>query len=194
MPVRYGHLQIHDHAAAGSGKTAAQQAVEAALPAKLTGHPVQVVYSRREEFFFRQLPARRGDQDSRGSAGGQESCCGTAASSAPANAQPTRSTTSRKIKLVEPRYEDLETSVILTAGKTSELRQSMKPLPAPKVPFGMIRTEYPAGASKFAAVYVNDHYMGHAGEFNNSVHGSNCRRASTMSGASRKAALPSGST
>lgn len=34
------------------GKTAAQQGVEAALLAKLTGQPVQVVYSRREEFFF----------------------------------------------------------------------------------------------------------------------------------------------
>lgn len=34
------------------GKTAAPQGVEAALLAKLTGRPVQVVYSRREEFFF----------------------------------------------------------------------------------------------------------------------------------------------
>lgn len=59
----------------------------------------------------------------------------------------------------------------LTAGKTSELHQSMKPLPAPKGPFGMIRTEYPAGSNKFAAVYVNDHFMGHAGEFNNSMQG-----------------------
>lgn len=76
-----------------------------------------------------------------------------------------------KVKLAEPRYEDVETTVTLAAGKTSELRQSMKPLPAPKGPFGMIRTEYPAGSNKFAAVYVNDHYMGHAGEFNNSVQG-----------------------
>ena len=34
------------------GKTAAPQGVEAARLAKLTGRPVQVVYSRREEFFF----------------------------------------------------------------------------------------------------------------------------------------------
>lgn len=76
-----------------------------------------------------------------------------------------------KVKLAEPRYEDVETTVTLTAGKTSELRQNMKRLPAPKGPFGTIRTEYQAGSSKFAAVYVNDHYMGHAGEFNNSVQG-----------------------
>lgn len=76
-----------------------------------------------------------------------------------------------KVKLVEPRYEDVETTVNLTAGKTADLSQTMKPLPAPKGPFGMIRTEYPSGSSKYAAVYVNDHYMGHAGEFNNSVQG-----------------------
>jgi len=34
------------------GKTAADQAVEAARLARATGKPVQVVYSRREEFFF----------------------------------------------------------------------------------------------------------------------------------------------
>lgn len=76
-----------------------------------------------------------------------------------------------KIRLVEPRYEDVETTVTLAAGKTADLNQTMKALPAPKGPFGMIRTEYPAGSNKFAAVYVNDHYMGHAGEFNNSVQG-----------------------
>jgi PEGA domain len=70
-----------------------------------------------------------------------------------------------KIKLVEPRYEDLETSVTVQAGKTAEIKQTMKALPAPKGPFGMLHTW---SADKFAAVYVNDHFMGHAGEFNNS--------------------------
>src|SRR5215472_7800608 len=32
-----------------------------------------------------------------------------------------------KIKLVEPRYEDVETTVTLTAGKTTVLSQTMKP-------------------------------------------------------------------
>jgi PEGA domain len=69
-----------------------------------------------------------------------------------------------KIKLVEPRYEDIETSVTVQAGKTVEVKQSMKALPTPKGPFGMLHTW---SADKFAAVYVNEHFMGHAGEFNN---------------------------
>lgn len=73
-----------------------------------------------------------------------------------------------KVKLVEPRYEDYETTVTLTAGKTTELRQSMKALPPAKGPFGVLRTISP---EKYAAVYVNDHYMGHADEFNNFAQG-----------------------
>lgn len=73
-----------------------------------------------------------------------------------------------KVKLVEPRYEDVETTVTLTAGKTTELKQSMKPLPPAKGPFGRIRT---VSADKYDAVYVNDHFMGHSGEFNNPVQG-----------------------
>jgi len=69
-----------------------------------------------------------------------------------------------KIKLAEPRYEDLETSVTVEAGKTVELKQTMKMLPVPKGPFGTLRTQNP---DKFAAIYINDHYMGHADEFNN---------------------------
>jgi len=73
-----------------------------------------------------------------------------------------------KVKLVEPRYEDVETTVTLTAGKTTELKQTMKALPPPKGPFGVLRTISP---EKYAAVYVNDHYMGHADEFNNFAQG-----------------------
>jgi hypothetical protein len=69
-----------------------------------------------------------------------------------------------KIKLVEPRYEDMETNVTVQAGKTVELKQNMKALPVPKGPFGLLHTW---SADKFAAVYVNDHFVGHAGEFNN---------------------------
>jgi hypothetical protein len=69
-----------------------------------------------------------------------------------------------KIKLVEPRYEDIETSVKVESGKTVEVKQSMKALPVPKGPFGVLHTW---SADKFAAVYVNDHFVGHAGEFNN---------------------------
>ena len=71
-----------------------------------------------------------------------------------------------QIKLVEPRYEEINTTVDLKAGKTTDLNQTMKALPPAKGPFGMIHTECP---DKFAAVYVNDHFYGHAGEFNNSM-------------------------
>jgi hypothetical protein len=69
-----------------------------------------------------------------------------------------------QIKLVEPRYEDVTTSVTIEAGKTATVTQTMKALPVPKGPFGVLRTKSP---DKFAAVYVNDHYCGHADEFNN---------------------------
>ena len=73
-----------------------------------------------------------------------------------------------KIKLVEPRYEEIETTVTLAAGKTSVLHETMKALPPAKGPFGILRTISP---EKYAAVYVNDHYMGHADEFNNFAQG-----------------------
>lgn len=69
-----------------------------------------------------------------------------------------------KIKLVEPRYEEIDTTVTVQAGKTTELKQTMKALPVPKGPFGKLRTE---NTDKFAAVYVNEHYMGHVDEFSN---------------------------
>jgi hypothetical protein len=69
-----------------------------------------------------------------------------------------------KVKLVEPRYEDLETTIKIEPGKTVELKQTMKALPEPKGPFGSLRTQH---SDKFAAVYINDHYMGHVDEFSN---------------------------
>ena len=71
-----------------------------------------------------------------------------------------------EIKLVDPRYEELSTTVDLKAGKTTDLAQTLKALPPPRGPFGMIHTSCP---DKFAAVYVNDKFYGHAGEFNNSM-------------------------
>ena len=73
-----------------------------------------------------------------------------------------------EIKLVEPRYEDVVTKVTITAGKTTKLSESLKALTPAKPPFGRLRT---VSADKFSAVYVNEKYMGHAGEFNNSVQG-----------------------
>ena len=73
-----------------------------------------------------------------------------------------------EVRLSEPRYEDVVTKVTVQAGKTVSLAQTMKALPLAKPPFGRLRTVSP---DKFAAVYVNGRFMGHAGEFNNSVQG-----------------------
>lgn len=70
-----------------------------------------------------------------------------------------------EIKLVDPRFEEYSTTVELKAGKTTKVAQALKPLPPPKGPLGGLRTPI---NEKYAAVYVNDHFCGHAGEFNNS--------------------------
>ena len=74
-----------------------------------------------------------------------------------------------EVKLVDPRYEEVTTKVSITAGKTTVLRETMKPLPVPKPPFGLLRT--PQAGDKFAAVYVNEKYMGHVDEFSNASQG-----------------------
>ncbi len=70
-----------------------------------------------------------------------------------------------QVKLVDPRYEEFSTTVELKEGKTTKLAETLKPLPLPKGPFGALRTPVP---EKYAAVYINDKFYGHAGEFNNS--------------------------
>jgi PEGA domain len=69
-----------------------------------------------------------------------------------------------EVKLVEPRYEDIVKKVTITAGKTTVVKETMKALPLAKPPFGKLRIENP---DHFAAVYVNDHFMGHVDEFSN---------------------------
>src|SRR6516162_9529501 len=73
------------------------------------------------------------------------------------------------IKLEEPRYEEVVTKATIQPGKTTTIAETMKPLPVAKPPFGRLRTVAPP--DKFTAVYVNGKFMGHAGEFNNSVQG-----------------------
>ncbi len=68
------------------------------------------------------------------------------------------------VKLSEPRYEDLVTKIAIEPGKTVVLNESLKALPPAKPPFGKLRFE---GFEKYAAVYVNGKYMGHADEFDN---------------------------
>ena len=73
-----------------------------------------------------------------------------------------------EVRLSEPRYEDIVTKVTIQPGKTTVLAETMKALPLAKPPFGLLRIVSP---DKFAAVYVNGKFMGHAGEFNNSLQG-----------------------
>ena len=73
-----------------------------------------------------------------------------------------------EVRLSEPRYEDVVTKVTIQPGQTTKLAETMKALPPPRPPFGRLRT---ISADKFAAVYVNGRFMGHAGEFNNPVQG-----------------------
>jgi hypothetical protein len=75
---------------------------------------------------------------------------------------------SHELKLLEPRYEEFVTKVEIQAGKTTTINQDLKPLPLAKPPFGRLRIQNP---DKFAAVYVNDRFMGHADEFNNFAQG-----------------------
>lgn len=67
-----------------------------------------------------------------------------------------------EVRLSEPRYEDVVVKVTIEPGKTTTLSQTMKQLALAEPPFGRLRTPSP---DKFAAVYVNDKYMGHADEF-----------------------------
>jgi hypothetical protein len=69
-----------------------------------------------------------------------------------------------EVKLVDPRYQDIVKTVTIEAGKQLVMHESMVELPVAKPPFAMLRTENP---DHFAAVYVNDHFMGHTDEFSN---------------------------
>jgi PEGA domain len=73
-----------------------------------------------------------------------------------------------EVRLVEPRYEDFVTKVTISGGKKTVLKANLKPLPPAKPPFGRLRTEHP---DHFAAVYVNEHYMGHVDEFSSVAQG-----------------------
>lgn len=70
-----------------------------------------------------------------------------------------------ELKLVDPRYEEYTAKITIQPGKKTTVAETLKELPAPKPPFGRLRTENP---DKFAAVYINDKFMGHVDEFSNS--------------------------
>lgn len=69
-----------------------------------------------------------------------------------------------EIRFVDPRYQDVVTNVTIEAGKKKELTASLPPVPLAQPPFGKLRI---LATDKFAAVFVNGRYCGHADEFSN---------------------------
>jgi hypothetical protein len=66
--------------------------------------------------------------------------------------------------LREPRYQDHRMTVTVVAGKKTTISTSMQPRPLTAPPHGVLRV---VGFPKYAAVYVNGAFMGHADEFDN---------------------------
>jgi len=73
-----------------------------------------------------------------------------------------------QLKLVDPRYEEFSTAVQIREGKVTDVWEELKPLPEPQPPFGTLRVICP---DKFAAVYLNGRFYGHADEFSNAYQG-----------------------
>jgi hypothetical protein len=65
--------------------------------------------------------------------------------------------------LREPRYQEHKTTVTIESGKTTTVSQSLQALALAKPPFGRLKV---ARFEKYASVFVNGGYMGHADEFN----------------------------
>jgi hypothetical protein len=68
-----------------------------------------------------------------------------------------------ELVLREPRYEEFKTTVKIEAGKTTTVSQSLQPRTLARPPFGRLKV---LGFEKYASVFVNGAYMGHADEFN----------------------------
>lgn len=69
-----------------------------------------------------------------------------------------------EVRLADPRYQEVVKKVTIIAGKKTVLKETLTALPPAKPPFGKLRVE---NADHFAAVYVNDRFMGHVDEFSN---------------------------
>lgn len=69
-----------------------------------------------------------------------------------------------EIRLSDPRYEEVDRKLSIRAGEVTSLSERLRPLPLAKPPFGRLRTIH---FDKYAAVYVNGRFYGHADEFSN---------------------------
>ena len=74
------------------------------------------------------------------------------------------------VRLSEPRYKDFTTTVNIEAGKTAKIKQTMERLPLPEPPYGMLKI-VKGHHSKFTGMFLNDHFMGHVGEYDNAFQG-----------------------
>jgi hypothetical protein len=68
-----------------------------------------------------------------------------------------------ELVLRDPRYEESKSTVKIQAGGTTTVSQALQPRKLASPPFGTLKT---VGFEKYAAVYVNEGFMGHADEFN----------------------------
>ncbi len=67
-----------------------------------------------------------------------------------------------ELVLRDPRYQEYKTTVKVEAGRTTTISQALQPRELSKPPFGRLKV---AGFEKYASVFVNEAYMGHADEF-----------------------------
>jgi hypothetical protein len=73
-----------------------------------------------------------------------------------------------EVVIVDPRYEEFRTKVTIVAGETAVISQDLRKLPTPQGPFGRLRT---VKFDKYAAVYLNGKFQGHADELNSRTQG-----------------------
>ncbi len=73
-----------------------------------------------------------------------------------------------EIKLVDPRYEDFITKVSITSGKTTVLKQAMKPKELITPPWGLLRVK---STNPKAGVFLNDYFYAFVDEIDNSFQG-----------------------
>ena len=69
-----------------------------------------------------------------------------------------------EVRLIEPRYEDFTQKVKVEPGKRTEVSATLQKKAVPAGPFGELRI---TGAEKYAGVFLNGKFVGHADEFDN---------------------------
>ncbi len=67
-----------------------------------------------------------------------------------------------ELVLRDPRFQEYKTTVKIEAGRTTTVSQALQPRELSKPPFGRLKV---AGFDKYAPVFINEAYMGHADEF-----------------------------